>query len=432
MRPPWQWFRQPPAQPAQPAPQLKSVLGLGDALSSVLTLTGDVSTAAAALYLYANSTAVSVPINFIADALLDIEPVIKTGDTFETDHEVLDFLKHPSPDYTGTLFREVLAKDHLITGEAFFVAGGLLTRAPLWLQPISPRNVDPQPDAYGQAAVWHVTGHAQPGHFVRTIEQGRLRLVDGNLRELKQIRSYSTKDNSLLHGQSLLEPAAAEARLHIQGNTHNESLLRNAGRGSLVFHYRQDMDPETYKAVCEDIRQKYGGAGAAGKIVISAGEQLELHELGVTNRDMDYAKLHQIVQVAVANQYKVPLPLITTSAATLDNYTMALRALYDYAVLPLVRRIYGGLGDFLLPRFKLNPRQVSISYDPDKIPALVLRRNTELLTRSQLGIESPDELREAIGRDPLPNGVGALPLVQASMVPIGTDLMATQLGDDEL
>jgi phage portal protein BeeE len=419
MRPPWQWFRRQRGA--------KGILGRGDVLERMLALgqAGNAATPAAALHLYENTTAVSVPINFIADAFLHIEPVIRTGDQFETDHEILEFLRRPAPDFTRTLFFETLAKDHLITGETYMVGGGALNSPPQWVEPVSPQHLLPHPSRYGFAETWEIQGDVQPGRFRREVEaKNRLRYVDGNLRELKQIRSYSTKDSSRIRGQSLLEPAAAEARLHIEGGKHNEALLKNAGRGSLSFHFKQDLDPDTYKAVVADIRKRCGGSMQAGQIFVTTGEDLEIRELGTSNRDMDYATLLRIVFEAVANQYKVPLPLITVSAATLDNYTMALRSLYDYAVIPLVKRIFGGLGDFLLPRFGLDPARDSLSYDPDQIPALVSRRNEELLTRSKLAIESPDELREQVGRDPLPNGVGALPLVSATMVPIGSDLLA--------
>lgn len=398
------------------------VLGLSEELGSFLMFgrTGTAATPTSAMSLYSKSTAVSIPINYIAEAFASINPVLKKGSEIITDHPVLQLLQSPSPFYSQDLFLETLAKNYLITGETELVAVGNIGRPPIELQPINPSNVTINEGSGGIASSMIVSGQTLAGAYNLVRRMGGVRYVRGNLAEIKQIRNYSTKDNSLLRGQSPLLSAAAEARQHIEGNNHNVSLLVNGGRVSLVFHFQEDMGPDDFEATRERVVAQYGGAQNAGKIGITSGEKLDIKEIGTTNKDMDFANLQKMAQHAVALQYKFPLPLITTDATTFNNYKEAKAALYDDAVLLLADRLFGGLSDFLLPKYGEDPSETRITYDIDQITALSSRRNEELKLRRELNIESTNEMRSLIGREPIDGGDAVL--VPATMVPLGTDI----------
>ena len=123
---------------------------------------------------------------------------------------------------------------------------------------------------------------------------------------------------------------------------------------------------------------------------------------------------------AVALQFHVPLPLISDQRQTLNNYAIAKLALYDDAVIPLAGRIFGGLSDFLLPRYGMDPSKVRITFNPETVSALVSRRNDELTKRKGLGVETDNELRALLGREPYEGGDTHYKL--AAQVPVGTDL----------
>ncbi|MCH8302544.1 MAG: hypothetical protein IH912_07300, partial [Proteobacteria bacterium] len=44
---------------------------------------------------------------------------------------------------------------------------------------------------------------------------------------------------------------------------------------------------------------------------VTAGGALDIKELGVNNKDMDFANLQDMARTAVALQYKFPLPLLS-------------------------------------------------------------------------------------------------------------------------
>jgi HK97 family phage portal protein len=397
------------------------VLGLTDELGKFLMF-GETSAAnpASALNLYTQSTAVSVPINMVADTFCTVDPVLMFGEEMVQEHEVLDLLKEPSPHYSRESLLEMLAKDYLITGEMEIIGLGNVNRPPLEIQPMSPSSVSVTEGPGGIVGSFQVSGNTMPGVYKPVREGRRIRYFDGGLRELTQTRNFSTKNNSLLRGQSPLVAASKEARQHILGNQHNVSLLEKGGRVTLVFHFEEDLNDDDFEETRERVQLQYGGATEAGKIGVTAGGKLDVKELGINPKDMDWGNLQLIAQKSVALQYHVPLPLITDQRQTLNNYREGKLALYDDAVIPLSKRVFGGLGGFLLPRFGLDPTKVRIAMNPDDVSALVSRRNDELKKRREIGVETDNEIRKLMGREPYEGG--DVVHKAANMIPVGTDL----------
>lgn len=405
-------------------------LGLSESLGSFLIFgtTNNAATATSAMSLYNQSSAVSIPINYIAEAFASINPVLKKGTEIINTHPLLDLLNKPSPFFTEDLFLETIAKNYLITGEAEIIALGSVNRPPLELQPINPKNVSTVEGNSGLAQTFIVSGDSLEGAY-KLEKRGRgIRYIAGPLKELKQIRNYSTKNNSLLRGQSNLVSASLEARQHIEGNNHNVSLLVNGGRVSLVFHFDEDLNNDDFEATKQRVYDQYAGAQQAGKIGVTSGGKLDIKELGINNKDMDFANLQSMAQRAVALQYKFPLPLLSTDASTFNNYREAKLAMYDDAVLPLADRIFGGLQDMLFPRFNLDSTDMRLTYDMDQITALSTRRNEELKLRKELNLETLNEMRTMIGREEVDNGNSVM--IPANMVPVGIDLF-TEDNDPE-
>jgi len=409
--------------------ELKSyVLGTSEALGEFLMFgSSNAATPTASLSLYEQSTAVSIPINMIADSFSVLEPILVVDDKIIRQHPVVQLLKSPSPYYSGELFLEMLAKEYLITGETAFVALGQIRRPPLELQPISVKNITIPEGPGGLPGEIQVSGNTLNGVYTPTIRNRTLHYYNGSLRELIRMRNYSTRNNSLLRGQSPLLAASKEVRQHILGGTHNVSILEKGGRVSLIFHFDADMDDEDFEEAKARVREQYGGAGAAGEIGVTAGGALDIKSVGVNNRDMDFAVLQKMAVKAVTLQYHVPLPLVTDERQTLNNYREGKVALYDDAVIPLSKRIFGALSDTLLPRYGIETTNAKLTFDPDQVSALVARRNEELNKRKNIGVESDNEIRALMGREPY-NG-GDVILKPSSMIPAGTDVY---LEDNEI
>ena len=400
-------------------------LGTSEALGNFLLFgEGSAASPASALTLYEKSTAVSVPVNIASEAFSIAPPSLLIDGRVIKEHEVLDLLKKPSPWHSTELFLDILAKNYLVTGECHMVALGNVNRPPLELIPLSPKTSTPTREGVGNSIgsadyphSWHVSGNTLAGTY---LGDGTGRYFDGLLREFMQIRAFSTRDNSLLRGQSPLLSASREARSHILTSDHNVQILERGGRVSLVFSFDENMDDDDFEETKRRVREQYGGTSKAGEIGITAGEGMKIKEIGVNAKDADFAGLQIIAREAVAMVYHIPLPLISSTRQTLSNYKEAKVALYDDAVIPLGTRILGGVADFLLPRFGLDPRRATLWIDPDDVPALVSRRNDEMVKRKQINVETANELRHMIGREPVEGG--DILYQPAAFVPAGSDL----------
>ncbi len=399
------------------------VLGTTHELGSFLAFGyNGAATSSSALNLYNKSTAVSIPINMIAEAFASIEPVIKKQGVILTDHPILDLLKSPSPFFSQCLFLETISKHYLITANAYVVALGNVNRPPLEIQPISPGNISEVEGNQGLVDRFLVSGNSLTGTYEINKKKRMVRYLKGNLAEINQVRGFSIRNNSLLRGQSPLISASAEVRQHILGNIHNASMLENGGRISIVFHFPKIVGMDDFNETKEGIMKQFRGPTNAGGISVIAGSEMDIKELGTNNKDMDFAKLQSVAKEAVALQYKIPLPLITTDASTFSNVRESRLSLYDDAVLPLADRIYSSLTSFLVPRYGEDPSTFKITYDIDSITALASRRNEELKLRRDLNFESVNEFREIVGMDPVVGGEHIL--VPATLVPIGTNTFA--------
>lgn len=419
------WGRRPETRLAA-ATERKAVLGTSDALGSFLIFGASTATTpSGALGLYEKSSAVSIPINMITEPFKGLEPVLLVGDKKMPDHPVVRLLKKPSPYYTQELFLETLAKNYLVTNESPVVALGRPNAPPLELQPISPASVSVKEGPGGLVEQYLVSGNTLNGSYVPKREGvNRVRYLaekGPNLREFLFMRGYSTRSNSLLRGQSKLVSAAKEVRQHILGGEHNVSLLEKGGRVSLVFHFEENFGEDDFKVTRDRVREQYGGAEKAGNIGVTSGGKMKIQEMGQNAKDMDFVNLQRMAIKAVALQYRIPLPLVVDENQTLDNFRQGKLALYDDAVIPLSQVIFGGLGELLLPRYGLDPAEARIAFDPDKVTALVTRRNEELLKRSQINVDTKNEMRALIGRESI-GAEGDTLLVPATMVPLGTDL----------
>ncbi len=417
------------------AAERKVAIGLDPVTQAWLKLSsiGSAQSAGSALSLYEQSSIVSVPVNWIASAFASIRPVVedmKTGE-FTLDDEVLGLLRNPSPYYTGRSFRENMAVNYLVTAEAGVVGLGRQTRPPVELQPISPKDFEPVAGAGNVPVGYEVRGQTMAGSYAAERDPGdqRIRYFDGPFREMKTIIGFSTKNNGLLRGQSPLVSVSKEIRQHILGGDHNVSLLEKGGRLSMIFNLKEDLTDDEFREQRNRLLANYGGATEAGQIAVTAGSELQIEEVGKSSKDMDFRGLQELARMAVLLTYRMPLSLAFLEASTLDNYKIGNLSLFDGAVLPLADVLYGGLGDFLLPRYGMDPAQFRLTYDPQSIQALTSRRLEQLSLRKTIGIETIDELRATgLGADPYEPEEDASPgefiYVPAGQVPLtGEDVL---------
>ncbi len=376
----------------------------------------------AAMQFYRTSSSVAIAVDMIADEVEHLQPVIQTEDgKYIQDHELLRLLKSPNGFDNWSGFIGAAARHYLLTRECFYYGGGGISRPPLEMFAVKPQTIstiENAVDRYPQ--VFMVTEGRAGGTYTRSERARKVNYYDGNLREIFRVHGFSSRTDET-RADSPLEAVALEARQQIQGRVHNLSLLENGARLSLIVQFKDSVGEDEHIARRDSIKAQLAGAKNAGNILSVSSGDMEIHEAGTTNKDMDYAELDSVAREALFLRYKIPLPLVSNDAATDNNMSHAVFQLYDRCVLPLADVLLDGLGRFLLPRYGLDPARACITFNPESIDALVARRVDMLLARQKLGVETINELRAQLpNREPLEGGDT---LYQAStLVPVGTDL----------
>lgn len=378
-----------------------------------------------AMYLYRKNSAIATAVDWIAEAFEQIHPVLQAADgSFDDDAEVIEFLLNPNGFQTWQELAGEISRHYLLTHNAFLVATGNVGLAPIEMYVAKPQNVFINTDSRDNfPSAYNLTEGAAYGTYIREIVRREARFYDGMMREVFQIAGFSSQSDNLW-GDSPLKAAALEAKQQIQGRVHNLQMLNNGGRLSLIVSFK-DEDPigdDEHRERAKRIYEDLSGSENSGKIAVISGSEVDIKEVGTSNKDMDYAELDRVASNAIYMRYKIPLPLVTSDAATYNNMRTAIEMLYDFAVLPHADTLFAGLTKFLLPRFRLDSRQYRLTYNPDTITALMQRKLDQLKMRKDIAVETINELRSFIpNREDIEGG--DMLYQPANLIPVGTDIM---------
>lgn len=360
-------------------------------------------TPAQAFKFYRECQAVATVIDIIAESIADLPLFLEISGKVFDQHEILDFLNKPHDEYTGRLFKTTLATHFLLAGTGYVFAGGNFRNKPLQLAPISPRNVSPTKGGDGFVDNFVVSGMMYSGNYAKNRWLGRRVFLASPLMQLKQIRRFSTEDNSQIDGESKLAAAAMDVRQNLQGSKHNLKTLTKGGRLTLLFSIKDEMSSEKFQETKNMIMAQYSGDQGNSIGVVNAN-QIDVQEMGLNNRDMEFAALQGMTEKAIAKRYGVPLPLISDDAATYNNLATAYQALYDNASFPVCNQLLDGLGDLLFPRYKLDPSKARFRIDEAQIPAIAMRQAEIAEKKRKAGVYKDNEIRGDMGLAPIGDG----------------------------
>jgi HK97 family phage portal protein len=382
-----------------------------------------------AFSMYRTTAAIATAVDMIAESVQQIRPVIKTKNgEIITDHPVLDLLDQPNGFQSYSDFIGDVVRHYLLKHDSHVIAFGNINRMPLQLYAAKPFNVIPtENQSDGYASKYDIFSGVGSGSYKRQ-EQGTsiARFYDGTLKELYHIMGFSSRSTNT-EADSPLCAAALDAKQLIRGKYHNLKLLENGGRLSLLVTFKGETpSDDEHKIRKQRIVEDLTGENTGG-IAVTSAEDIDIKELGNTNKDMDYSVMNDLSSKAVYFRYRIPLPLVSNDAATYNNFEQATVALYDWAVLPTAGTCFDGLSKFIMPRSGIDPSEMWLDYDPEQIPALRSRRLQELKIRKDINVETINELRSDIpNRDDVEGG--DVIYINGNLVPIGEPL---SLDEDE-
>ena len=368
--------------------------------------------------LYDRAAPLASAVNRITDAVAQLDPFIVGPDDVKVDESaVLDTLNNPGFGQTRKQIIEDFTIAFLLTNNAYWITDTFRKT----LRTSKPFNVSPKAntrDAYvDEYRVTSPNGAGQ-AHFKR---QKDWTFTDGFKNELLHTKT-KTRDDGLL-GRSPIESIFTDIGQRISGGTHNLALLQNGLRPTGNLATDHDLSPEQFDRLKEQIKQEHAGAENAGSFLITEGG-LKYVDMAKTNREMDYVKIISSSSEAIATTYKIPLPLITTTAQTFSNFNQAAQSFYDDAVFPTAEIVFDSIGKIL--QIEEGFRLV---FDKNEVAAIRQRRLDEASTKHKIGAFSNNETR--VGLETEPYQGGDVIYKPSTLVPVGSDDGALDEGEIE-
>lgn len=331
-------------------------------------------------------------------------------------HPVLQLLEFPNPGQDGEAFIRALCTAYEIAGNAYVERITALSQVTeLYALRPDRMKVVPGNDAFPRAWEYSVGGR------VETLKA----------EDVLHIREPNPLDD--WYGMSRFDPAAFSIDVHSGAGRLSKALLDNSARpsGALVFDPGEQgvgLTTEQRAAIKRDLMELYSGQANAGRPMVLEGG-FSWQQIGMDMVDMQFSEGKNQAAREIALAFGVP-PLILgiNGDNTFANYAEANRAFYRDAVLPLANRFYRALSRWLLPTFGLQNARLVI--DEDAVIALADERAAKWTTAQTADFLTLDEKRAMVGFDALPNGLGAMVLVQSSMVKL-EDVGADVAGGEE-
>jgi HK97 family phage portal protein len=194
--------------------------------------------------------------------------------------------------------------------------------------------------------------------------------------------------------------------------TFDKALLDNGARpsGALIFEpvklpdgSMQSAPQAVIEAAEKALQDQHVGAHRAGKSFVFGGN-VKWEEMGISPKDMDFAKGKEDAARDICISFGVPHILIVPGQSTYNNVREAKLELWEDTILPMLDKATDALNAWLVPKFgeglKLEP-------DLDSVSALEPRREakrTSITTLLDKGVIDDAEAREALQYGPRPAG----------------------------
>ncbi|MDY0071817.1 MAG: phage portal protein [Thauera sp.] len=268
-------------------------------------------------------------ISIIANAASSV-PWAVFGDDNEIiwDHPVSQVLRNPNPHWTRQQLFEVIVCWLMLTGNAYLYRVNPQGQTKeLW--PVSPDRIAPIPSA-------------DIGKWIEGYEE-----IDE--KGIKR-RSQTYKPENVTHirlmnpanpyvGISPLGAAAMAVDLDNAQRSWNTATMQNRGVPDGVFSFKQPIDEIQSKSLVERLKERFYGPKRA-RTPIVLGSDATYQRMSLTPVEMDFLQSRKFNREEIAAIYGVPPQLMASEAAsTYNNFSSAIRVLWESAILPLLDNI---------------------------------------------------------------------------------------------
>lgn len=340
--------------------------------------------------------------------------------------KILELLKKPNTDQSGTEFRGSLARSYQVTGNMYQIGKAMNENSPfvdiLYANPI---DIDAEPDSKGGVKFYRYYSGSTITEFHAIELEGDIRYFTKDMRwELWHTKRFnpdkSARSNSSLVGMSPLNPLFLELEQLISSKIHNWAMLENGARpsGAITLDKDVELTDAQFERLKGQIREFYQNPSNAGNVLFIEGGK-DFKELSLTNKDMDFFNLTKEDKKDVARNLKIPLPLIESESQTFSNFSQADAILYTRNVLPFAMMYYDELNRFAGRRYNKGDDRFIIWFDVRDIPALQLVQTEITKNKTSTGMLTYDEGRAMLDLPKLETG-GNIIYQPSTLIPVGT------------
>ena len=350
----------------------------------------------------------SKAVDIVATACMGTEPVCKSGETvIET--AATKLLTKPNPKDTGDKLIYRCVEDFYINefGKAYFVLVGNVNYEPIELHKIDLEKIGERTNSFGDVVEIRITNDDYADTYYLDDSQNSHRYISTDkLKEIVVVEHPS--------GRGILNSVREELAILSKGLNRNGALIENGGRMSTLLGFKDGISDDEMRGRIQSIERVIRSKGYGGILGVNTGEGgVDVKEMGLTPRDMDFSQLYENCRREVYFRCGVPLPLVDNKAATDNNMAAAREMLIFNTVLPLCDLIYSILGDAIARREK---KEYTCKTNQSIIPEVRSKLIREVKERKELGVETVNELRAQLGLDETTGGDEVL--VEARLVPL--------------
>ncbi len=325
-------------------------------------------------------------VRMIAEAAASIPLLLYEGGVEIEQHPLLDLMRRPSLDHTGTDFLEAWYGFLLVAGNAYVEAvavDGEIRE----LHNLRPDRMKVMPGLDGWPEGYEYTAGGKSVRFISEPVEG--------VRPILHTRLFHPVNDH--YGMSPIEAAATAIDIHNTASGWNKALLDNSARpsGALVYAASNgQMTDEQFARLKSELETNFQGASQAGRPLLLEGG-LDWKPLSLTPKDMDFIEAKNSAAREIALAIGVPPMLLGIPGDnTYSNYAEAQRTFWRQTVLPLVNRMAQGLSIWLGPAFKAD---LELKPDLDQVEALAPEREALWKRLEGASFLTDDEKRAAAG-----------------------------------
>ncbi len=217
-------------------------------------------------------------------------------------------------------------------------------------------------------------------------------------------RSYYPSPLNPLEGYSPAEAVGLSISLYHGFQTHENALLHNGAVPSTMILYGDGLGDTERRRLERWWKQNYQGPRRAGGTYVGSGN-ITVTQLGLSQKDMQFAEGGIATRDRIANAYRVPIPFFTETS-TYSNAETAERSFAQYATVPSLKVLEDSINRDIV---SLYPDPTLFAAFDDPVPSnLEAGRENATIMLTTDGVVFKNEIRQALSMAPLPELEGVM------------------------